>query len=49
MQLVDAILAEFEQHGYPLPAEAATRVAELEWEIDARVAELYGVENMTHE
>jgi len=49
VRLVDAILAEFEQHGYPLPPEAATRVAELEWEIDARVAELYGVENMTHE
>jgi len=44
VRLVDAILAEFEQHGYPLPPEAAARVAELEREIDERVAGLYGVE-----
>jgi hypothetical protein len=49
VRLVDAILAEFEQHGYPLPAEAATRVAELEWEIDARVAELYQLEEQAQE
>jgi len=42
VRLVDAILAEFAQHGYPLPAESAARVAELEREIDARVARLYG-------
>ena len=42
VKLVDAILAEFATHGYPLPAEAATRVAELEREIDERVAGLYG-------
>ena len=41
VRLVNAILAEFEQHGYPLPPEAATCVAELEQEIDARVAQLY--------
>jgi hypothetical protein len=44
VELVDAILAEFRRHGYPLPPEAAERVVELEREIDARVAELYGVD-----
>ncbi len=44
VRLVDAILAEFERHGYPLPPEAAARVAELEREIDERVAALYGIE-----
>ncbi len=43
VQLVNAILAEFEKHGYPLPPDAARRVVELEREIDARVAGLYGV------
>jgi hypothetical protein len=43
VKLVDAILAEFAQHGYPLPPDAARRVAELEREIDARVARLYGL------
>ena len=43
VRLVDAILAEFERYGYPLPPEAASRVAELDREIDERVAELYGV------
>lgn len=43
VRLVDAILAEFEQYGYPLPPEAAARVSELEREIDERVGELYGV------
>lgn len=43
VRLVDAILAEFARHGYPLPAEAAKKVAEWEREIDARVAGLYGV------
>ena len=38
---MDAILAEFEQFGYPLPAIAAKRVSELEAELDERVAELY--------
>ena len=38
---VDAILAEFAAHGYPLPAESAARVAEIERELDARVAALY--------
>ena len=41
VRLVDAILAEFEQYGYPLPPEAAARVAELEREIDERVVALY--------
>ena len=30
VRLVDAILAEFAAHGYPLPAESAARVAEIE-------------------
>ena len=42
VELVDAILAEFNQHGYPLPPASAARVAELEREIDARVKALYG-------
>jgi len=41
---VDAILAEYERHGYPLPPKSAARVAELEREIDERVAGAYGVE-----
>jgi hypothetical protein len=43
VKLVDAILAEFQRHGYPLPSNAAKRVAELEREIDERVARLYGL------
>lgn len=43
VKLVDAILAEFEQHGYPLPPEAAARVVELEQEIDEQVVALYGL------
>ena len=39
---MDALLSKFEQHGYPLLSEAAARVAELEQEIDERVAELHG-------
>jgi methylase of polypeptide subunit release factors len=42
VRLVDAILAEFEQCGYPLAPDAAKHVVELEWEIDERVARLYG-------
>jgi len=38
---VDAILAEYERHDYPLPPDAAKHVAELEKEIDERVANLY--------
>jgi len=41
VNLVDAILAEFKRQGYPLPSDAARRVAELEREIDERVAKLY--------
>jgi len=41
VRLVDAILAEFATHGYPLPAESAARVAEIERELDVRVAGLY--------
>lgn len=44
VRLVDMILSEFEQHGYPLPPEAAARVTELERKIDERVAALYGIE-----
>jgi hypothetical protein len=43
VRLVDAILAEFAVHGYPLPAASAARVAGWEREIDERVAGLYGV------
>jgi hypothetical protein len=43
VELVDAILNEFKAHGYPLPAEAAARVAEREDEINERVAKLYGL------
>jgi hypothetical protein len=38
---VDAILAEFAAHGYPLPADAAARVAALERELDEMVAKVY--------
>jgi hypothetical protein len=44
VRLVDAILVEFEKYGYPLPSDAAERVAELEREINKRVAALYGAE-----
>jgi len=43
VRLVDAILAEYERHGYPLPPKSAARVAELEREIDERVAGAYGL------
>jgi adenine-specific DNA-methyltransferase len=43
VELVDAILGEFDKHGYPLPADAAARVTKIEREIDERVAALYGV------
>jgi len=36
-------LVEFEQHGYPLPFDAAERVGELEQQINVRVARLYGL------
>lgn len=42
VRLVDAILAEYQQHGHPLPQVSAGRVAELEREIDEKVAALYG-------
>lgn len=44
VEKVDAILAEFKQHGYPLPAASARHVAELERELDEMVAGLYGLE-----
>jgi hypothetical protein len=43
VKLVDAILAEFERYGYPLPPDAAKRVEELERQIDEQVAKLYGL------
>ena len=43
VRLVDAILAEFAAHGYPLPAESAALVAAIERELDVRVAALYEV------
>ena len=43
VELVDAILAEFKQHGHPLPSDSAARVAELEREIDKQVGGLYGL------
>jgi hypothetical protein len=41
---VDAILAEFAAHGYPLPAESAARVAEIERELDGRVGAMYNLQ-----
>lgn len=43
VELVDEILILYAQHGYPLPADAAERLGELEREVDRRVARLYGV------
>ncbi len=39
--LVDQILALYDKHGYPLPSDAEQRLAELEAEIDRKVAELH--------
>ena len=39
-QMVDAILAKLEKHGYPLPPQAQKRVYELENWIDAKVSAL---------
>ncbi len=41
VELVDKILKEYRTHGHPLPAEAATRVAQWEKELDEKVAALY--------
>ncbi|MCI0695631.1 hypothetical protein L0337_26970 [candidate division KSB1 bacterium] len=41
VKLVDDILAEFAEHGCPLPPVSAKRVAKLEQEIDERIAALY--------
>jgi len=41
--LVDQILALYTEHGYPLPEDAASKLAELEQQIDERVARLYGL------
>jgi Eco57I restriction-modification methylase len=41
VRLVDKILAEFEENGYPLSTNAAQRVKELEHEVDEGVDELY--------
>ena len=43
IDLVDQILAEFEQFGYPLPADALERITSFEGEINKRVSELYGL------
>jgi len=43
VKLVDVILAEIRKHGHPLPRESADRVAQIEREIDERVAALYVV------
>lgn len=43
VKLMNAILAEFERHGYPLPPDATRQVAESEREIDKRVAGVYGL------
>lgn len=43
VRLVDAILAEYDAYGFPLPEDAVERVGCLERRIDERVAELYGV------
>ncbi len=39
---VDAILAEFDNFGYPLPPDASLRVIQLEQELDEMVTNLYG-------
>lgn len=41
VDLVDAIVDLFAQHGYPLPPAAAQHLAALERDLDARVARLY--------
>jgi hypothetical protein len=43
VRIVDEILAEFEKNGYPLPLEAAKRVADLERDIDERIEALYSL------
>ena len=43
VRLVDRVLGEFRQKGSPLPGDSANRVAELEAEINERVAALYGL------
>jgi hypothetical protein len=41
VQLVDKILNEYKQHGYPLPEESARKVRAWEAELDEMVARLY--------
>jgi hypothetical protein len=43
VEKVDAILSEYNRHGFPLPPEAAQRVKSLENELDEMVAKLYEV------
>lgn len=43
VSLVDQILALCTKHGHPLPAEAQTRLQNLEQQIDKSVAKLYGL------
>ncbi|WP_375467893.1 Eco57I restriction-modification methylase domain-containing protein [uncultured Nostoc sp.] len=43
VSFVDAILAELQQHSYPLPLNIAKKIMEWEKEIDERVAALYGL------
>ena len=41
VERVDAILAEFKKHGYPLPPDATEKVTQIEKELDEMVAKLY--------
>jgi methylase of polypeptide subunit release factors len=43
VKLVDAILAEFKRHGYPLTPDALQKVIRLEQEINERLGKLYGM------
>ena len=43
VKLVDAILVQYEEHGYPLPSKVAANVERLEREIDERVNSMYGL------
>ena len=43
VDLVDQILRIYKQYGYPLPPEINEKAKEVEYQIDQRVYELYGL------
>lgn len=49
VELVNRILFEFEENGYPLPLPAAHRVTELERQIDERVDALYSAPTVSND